>query len=329
MATQHGAVMPRLRIDEILPYIDEFGKYQILFNAILCLLKIPTGNALMMPYFTHKEPPWRCITGNNSSCNLNGTFSPSSKNYGYRCKIPRSDWQYTQAKEYSIVTQYDLSCDREPYNYLATSLVFLGWGIGAWVLGWLTDRFGRRMIMLVSTIAVMVFNIIGAFSPSLWMYTMFRFLTGFFIPGNVVNTFVIITEYVGPKKRPLAGRAQWTTACVGIIIMGITAIYVKSWKILTITAMAPYFIIVLLFRYIPESTRWLQLQGRKEEVRKILEKIARVNKKKLPEFELVVLKQESSVGIKHIFDIFRPKKIAIRSLIQGYMWYGYAFSILE
>ena len=105
MATQSGAVTPKLRIDEILPYIDEFGKYQIFFNAILCLLKIPTGNALMMPYFTHKNPPWRCITGSNSSCNLNGTFSPSSKDYQHRCSIPRSDWQYTQAKDYSIVTQ--------------------------------------------------------------------------------------------------------------------------------------------------------------------------------------------------------------------------------
>ena len=105
MAAQHGGTVPKLRIDEILPYIDEFGKFQIVFNAILCLLKIPTGNALMMPYFTHKNPPWRCITGSNSNCNLNGTFSPSSKDYLYRCRIPRSDWEYTQAKDYSVVTQ--------------------------------------------------------------------------------------------------------------------------------------------------------------------------------------------------------------------------------
>ena len=105
MAAQHGGTVPKLRIDEILPYINEFGKFQILFNAILCLLKIPTGNALMMPYFTHKNPPWRCITGSNSTCKLNGTFSPSSKDYLYRCRILRSDWEYTQGKEYSVVTQ--------------------------------------------------------------------------------------------------------------------------------------------------------------------------------------------------------------------------------
>ena len=114
------ATLPRLRIDEILPYVDEFGKYQIFFNAILCLLKIPTGNALMMPYFTHKNPPWRCVTGSNSSCNLNGTFSPSSKDYQYRCSIPRSDWQYTQAKEYSIVTQV---CGNRAFPFACTAQI--------------------------------------------------------------------------------------------------------------------------------------------------------------------------------------------------------------
>ena len=39
-----------------------------------------------------------------------------------------------------MLFQFDLSCDREPYNYLATSLIFISWAIGAVILGWLTDR---------------------------------------------------------------------------------------------------------------------------------------------------------------------------------------------
>ena len=65
------------------------------------------------------------------------------------------------------------------------------------------------------------------------------------------------------------------------------------------------------------------MQGRTEEVKVILENMAKVNKKQLPEFELAELKQEKSIGLKHFFEIFRPRKIAIRSLIQGYMWYVY------
>ena len=102
--------------------------------------------------------------------------------------------------------------------------------------------------MLITCFLMMMFMFAGAFSPNLWVYILFRVLTGFVLPGNIVNTFVIITEYTGPKRRALAGRLQWTTACFGLIILGVTAIYVKSWKILTITAIVPYFFVFACYR---------------------------------------------------------------------------------
>lgn len=109
-------------------------------------------------------------------------------------------------------------------------------------------RYGRRLVMLIGSALMMIFMSAGAFSPNLWVYILFRVLTGFTLPGNIVNTFVIITEYTGPKRRPLAGRLQWTTACFGLIIMGITAMYIKSWKILTLTAIVPYFFIFAFYK---------------------------------------------------------------------------------
>ena len=83
----------------------------------------------------------------------------------------------------------------------------------------------------------------------------------------------------------------------------------------------------ILYRFIPESARWLNLKGRTEEVRAILLRIALINKKKLPDnVEIVSMKLDESIGIKHFQHLFTPKKIAVRSLIQGYAWYGlYSF----
>ena len=67
--------------------------------------------------------------------------------------------------------------------------------------------------------------------------------------------------------------------------------------------------------------RWLHLNGKTDNVMKLLDRVAQLNNKKLPEIELVPLKYDSSNGLRHYLNIFRPMKIAVRSLIQGYTWY--------
>ena len=41
---------------------------------------------------------------------------------------------------YNFLFQYDLYCDTEHLNYLTTSLLFIGWGIGSVISGWFADR---------------------------------------------------------------------------------------------------------------------------------------------------------------------------------------------
>lgn len=96
--------LQRLSIDQVLAHVGEYGKFQILLNAILCVLKVPFGNILLIPYFSQHNPPWRCVR-NSSFCLLNGIYDAKSENYTYRCSLPRSEWEYTQPKEYSVVTQ--------------------------------------------------------------------------------------------------------------------------------------------------------------------------------------------------------------------------------
>ena len=53
----------------------------------------------------------------------------------------------------------------------------------------------------------------------------------------------------------------------------------------------------------------------------VLKKIARINGKEFPDFKLEEVKQDASTGLQHYKHVFKPKKIAVRSLIQGYAWY--------
>ena len=95
-------------VDEMLPYIGEFGTYQIIQMIMICFVHV----AIILPahhlsYFATLESPWRCIR-NSSICLMNDTFTPEDSMYSKRCLLPRDSWTYTQNKAFSVITYFDL-----------------------------------------------------------------------------------------------------------------------------------------------------------------------------------------------------------------------------
>eukprot|EP00794_Sanderia_malayensis_P010680 gene10680-11814_t len=334
---QDGAPQNGLTIDEILPMIGEFGKFQIILEIIFCIMIFPGSMAVLLPYFAQHDPGWRCAS-NSTICKLNGTITSSNKNdFEKRCNMPRSEWQFTQPKDYSVVTQFDLSCEMEPYNLLATSMVFIVWAFGAVVLGWLADKYGRKLVLIPSTAAIAIIGFISAFSPSFIFYAVSRVLIGFFIPGNGVQLFVMVSEFVGPRHRPLAGITLWIAFTLSIALLGVIAYFVRTWKLLIIICTAPYFLVFIFVKFIPESIRWLCLNGRTEDAMEIIKRIAKVNGRSAPDAKLAEIEKdnnEKSSG--NILNLFRPMKMAVSSFIQGYAWvvnglvyYGVSFAAAD
>ena len=93
-----------LCMDDVLPFIGEFGKFQIILETAFCVMMFPPVMLLFVPYFVQHIPPWQCSI-NSTICTHNGTFSPEDKLYKSRCNMPRSEWEFSKPKEYSIITQ--------------------------------------------------------------------------------------------------------------------------------------------------------------------------------------------------------------------------------
>ncbi len=109
-------------------------------------------------------------------------------------------------------------------------------------------RYGRLKILLVSKLAILIVGLASAFSPNFAFYAFTRVVIGFFIPGTVVIIFVIASELVGTKYRPLAGMLLWASFAPALIILGIQAYFIRKWKYLIIVSTAPYFWLLLYFR---------------------------------------------------------------------------------
>ena len=76
-----------------------------------------------------------------------------------------------------------------------------------------------------------------------------------------------------------------------------------------------------LFRFIPESVRWLNLRGRQEEAMKILRRIAKFNKKEIP--SEITLKSQTGEGKTsgNFVDLLKPLYMAKQTSVQFYAWY--------
>lgn len=52
-------------------------------------------------------------------------------------------------------------------------------------------RFGRRFVVLLSLLLLLLFGVGAGFSPNVYVYVLLKFLSGFSVSGILVNAFVI------------------------------------------------------------------------------------------------------------------------------------------
>ena len=111
---------------EMLSIVGEYGNFQKMVNVMFCIMILPSGYQVLISYFAADDPPWKCIQ-NSSICKLNGTLQNSDSR---RCAMPRTQWEYTQPHDYSVVTYFDVNCGNQWLIELPTSVMFIGWFIG-------------------------------------------------------------------------------------------------------------------------------------------------------------------------------------------------------
>ena len=95
---------------------------------------------------------------------------------------------------------------------------------------------------------------------------------------------VVVLEYVAIDKRTLVGNIG---LAIALTLSGVyqpwLAKYLGHWKTFNWAIFSQMISIFLIPFLLPESCRWLMSMGRAEKTIKILKKIAKTNKKDVPE----------------------------------------------
>ncbi|XP_031558762.1 organic cation transporter protein-like isoform X2 [Actinia tenebrosa] len=216
------------------------------------------------------------------------------------------------------ITEFDLVCDKSIYAWLSSSLLFFGWALGAIILGLIADKYGRRSVLFPSVIMVMTMTFIMSFVKAVWLILLLRVVVGIFEGGSVLTMFVLATELVGPAKRALSGTLVWFYFTFALMAIGFKAYFIRDWKWLCIVSIVPFVFVVVFWKFIPESVRWLLIVGRKDQAKQILEHVARVNKRDMPSEDIRVPVVPPNKGF---LELFRTSRLALSTLLQCYAWF--------
>jgi putative MFS transporter len=164
-----------------------------------------------------------------------------------------------------------------------TALV--GTTIGSFVWGWLADKYGRRVSILLSTILFVSTSICGAMPAFRWNLLM-CFLMGCSAGGMLPVVYTLLAEVMPPKHRSWVLVLVGGTGLVGGYLAASSAAHafepVFGWRILWLQGFPTGIALLALARLIPESPRFLAEQGRRAELERMTARFGIVPKPRAP-----------------------------------------------
>jgi sugar porter (SP) family MFS transporter len=157
-------------------------------------------------------------------------------------------------------------------GFIVSSLL-LGAMVGAGVSGALSDRLGRRTIILVAAVIFAVGAIGAALSPSVETLIFFRFVLGL----GVGTASALVPSYIS-ESAPTDVRGSLSSLFQLAITLGILVAYLVNavfaplgdWRWPLGLAFVPAFVLFVGMYLMPETPRWLVSKGREEEARRVL-----------------------------------------------------------
>ncbi len=158
---------------------------------------------------------------------------------------------------------------------VASSLI--GTVVGSLITGSPAQRYGRKKVLVAVGILYLLSALGCAFTPFWSLFVLFRFIGGLAVGASSVVGPMYISEIAPAHMRGrLAGSFQLNIV-FGIFIAFLTNFLFKgfgdeSWRWMLGVMLVPAAVYALLVRTIPESPRWLVLNNRDEEAKKIFER---------------------------------------------------------
>jgi SP family galactose:H+ symporter-like MFS transporter len=185
-----------------------------------------------------------------------------------------------------------------------TAAVPLGALIGASLAGRITDRYGRRRVLMAAAALFAVGALIAAGMTATWILVAARLVLGLAIGVAAVTAPLYIAE-----AAPLAIRGALVSTYQLAITFGILASYLTglaitgdgTWRAMFALGAVPGLLFLIGLMFLPESPRWLVLRGMLDKARASLARLRGAGTPVERELDEIVRTAQAEAGQKHSY----------------------------
>ncbi len=172
------------------------------------------------------------------------------------------------------------------FHYVATPLgkglmaasTTIGMLIAGLLGGYLTDLRGRKFLYLWDMVVFLIFTTLISLAFSFWDLFIYRVILGLAIGADYAISPTIISEFAPVKYRGMLlsiNTLMWWVGAAVAYVIGFLLLPLgpNSWRYMFAIGLIPAIIVLILRRTIPESARWLAMQGEVEKAKNLKNKL--------------------------------------------------------
>lgn len=154
------------------------------------------------------------------------------------------------------------------------------WGtvVGAMVGGWPTNALGRKKTLIAIGVLYLVSAAGAALAVDPWSFALFRFIGGLGIGASTIAAPAYISEIAPAKSRGTLVASYQLSIVLGIMVSFLSNYLLsdsgeQAWRWMIGVGAFPALAYLGMIFLVPESPRWLLLNGRQVEAEKVLRMI--------------------------------------------------------
>lgn len=218
----------------------------------------------------------------------------------------------------SPLIESNFNLGTEQTGFIVSS-VLIGSSVGALSIGSLSDRFGRKRLLVLASILFLIGSGLSMFAQGFVSMVIARIILGFAVGSASALTPAYLAELADAPHRGSLGTMFQLMITLGILLAYVSnlgflhnnLLGLRDWRWMLGSALIPALMLFVGSIILPESPRYLVEKGRIDEARDVLHEL-RAKTDEDPDKELAGIQEVANQpkgGLKELFTFARPAVI--------------------